>query len=245
MNEVYSAQFYDVQMAGSTASAEMVVPHILSLFEVSSVIDVGCGVGGWLQVFERHGVTDYLGIDGDYIPRDKLKVPASRFRAADLTALPALARRFDLACTLEVAEHLPEGSAKQFVAGLVSAAPVVLFSAAIPLQGGTSHVNEQWPTYWAKLFAEHGYVAVDCVRPALFENRNIEWWYRQNMLVFCEPAKCPRGYRPTKDAYELNRIHPAMIEHLVTPASGTDAVDRIKRAIPVLRGAVARKLSLR
>ena len=92
MDDVYSPKFYDVQMAGSTASAEAVVPHILSLFQVSSVVDVGCGVGGWLQVFDRHGVKDYLGVDGDYIPRDKLKVAAERFRAADLTALPDLGR---------------------------------------------------------------------------------------------------------------------------------------------------------
>ena len=244
-DDAYSPKFYDVQMAGSTASAEIVVPHILSLFQVSSVVDVGCGVGGWLQVFDRLGVKDYLGVDGDYIPRDKLKVAAERFRAADLTALPDLGRRFDLACSLEVGEHLPEEFAAQFVSGLVAAAPVILFSAAIPLQGGTSHVNEQWPTYWANLFASHGYVAVDCVRPAMFDNEKIEWWYRQNMLVFCQRDKCPDGYQPTTSPYLLNRIHPAMIEHLVTPASGTDAVERIRRALPILKGAVVRKLSLR
>src|SRR3984893_18523768 len=119
MNTPYSPDFYATQQAGSIASADIVVPHVLSLFPVSSVLDVGCGVGGWLKEFERHGVSDYLGVDGDYVPRDFLKIPANRFRPLDLQNLTALDRRFDLACSLEVAEHLPEDSAKSFVAALV------------------------------------------------------------------------------------------------------------------------------
>lgn len=245
MDSVYSSDFFDGQVAGSVASADIVVPHVLSLFDVSSVVDVGCGVGGWLQVFDRHGIEDYLGVDGNYIPRDMLKISTERFRPADLTALPDFGRRFDLACSLEVAEHLPEESASKFVAGLVKAAPIVLFSAAIPWQGGTSHVNEQWPTYWAALFASHGYVAVDCIRPAIYDNERIEWWYRQNILIFCQRDKCPAGYQSMAEGYQLNRIHPAMIEHLITPESGTEALAAIRRALPVLRKVVIRKLGFR
>jgi SAM-dependent methyltransferase len=245
IDRVYSAEFFGGQVAGSLGSAEIVVPHVLSTFKIASVVDVGCGVGGWLQAFERQGVTDYLGIDGDHIPRPMLKIPVERFLAADLTAMPDLGRRFDLACSLEVAEHLPEQFASQFVAGLVRTAPIVLFSAATPWQGGTSHVNEQWPTYWAALFASHGYVAVDCVRPVIFENARIEWWYRQNILVFCQRDKCPAGYQPTTDGYELNRIHPGLVRHLLNPESGTEALAAIRGALPALGTAIARKLGFR
>jgi hypothetical protein len=34
---------------------------------------------------------------------------------------------------------------------------MVLFSAAIPAQGGTGHVNERWPGYSRALFAARGY----------------------------------------------------------------------------------------
>jgi hypothetical protein len=47
---------------------------------------------------------------------------------------------------------------------LVSRGPVIVFSAAIPYQGGTNHTNEQWPEYWARHFSAKGYVPVDCVR---------------------------------------------------------------------------------
>jgi SAM-dependent methyltransferase len=241
-NTPYSSTFFSVQQSGSIDSAEIIAPLVLSLFNVSSVVDVGCGVGGWLKVFERHGVTDYLGIDGNYVPREMLKIPIGRFCPEELTLLSNFERSFDLACSLEVGEHLPENCADQFVTALVRFAPVVLFSAAIPRQGGTAHVNEKWATYWAEKFAGHGYVAVDCIRPKIYGNPRVEWWYRQNALIFCRPERCPAGYEPASGAYELNRVDPSMIEHLFMPDSGTEAIRTIRRVLPVLGAAILRRL---
>jgi SAM-dependent methyltransferase len=241
----YSSTFFAVQQEGSIGSAEIIVPLVLSRFKVTSVVDVGCGVGGWLKVFERHGIRDYLGIDGNYLPMEMLKIPVERFRPEDLSHLSDIGRSFDLACSLEVAEHLPESCAERFVATLVKCAPVILFSAAIPRQGGTAHVNEQWASYWAEKFERHGYLAVDCIRPAIYGDWRVEWWYRQNALIFCRPERCPAGYQPVRSPYDLNRVDPSMIEHLCVPGSGTEAVRTIRRALPVLGAAILRRLKLR
>ena len=74
----YPETFYAIQQDGSISSAQVVVPIVLSLFQCHSVVDVGCGVGGWLEEFERHGISDYLGVDGDYVSRQLLKIPADR-----------------------------------------------------------------------------------------------------------------------------------------------------------------------
>jgi hypothetical protein len=129
-----------------------------------------------------------------------LQVPADQFRAVDLADSPALDRRFDLALSLEVAEHLPEAAAERFVGLLVAAAPLVAFSAAIPGQGGTNHLNEQWPRFWAERFAAHGYDVVDCLREQLWEDERVAWWYRQNLLLF--------GASDALDAREALREHP-------------------------------------
>lgn len=223
MSNPYSSEFYELQQWGSLTSADIIVPHVLAMFSVSSVADVGCGVGGWLQVFERNGIKDYLGVDGDYVPREMLKIPSDKYLAADLKAIRSLGRKFDLVCSVEVAEHLPAECAQQLVVLLSQTAPIVLFSAALPGQGGTAHLNEQWPTYWASLFAAQGYVAVDCIRPFVYGNEHVEWWYRQNLLIFCLPEKCPKGYRPTTSAYELNRVDPAMIKRLTTEVERLEA----------------------
>jgi hypothetical protein len=103
----------------------------------------------------------------------------------DLRHRISLARSFDLAISLEVAEHLPESRAESFVEDLTRLAPMVLFSAAIPGQGGRDHVNEQWQTYWAAMFSQHDYTLCDFLRPKIWNNRRIAYWYRQNILLFC------------------------------------------------------------
>jgi SAM-dependent methyltransferase len=160
---------------------------VLERVAARSVVDLGCGHGIWLATFARHGVEDYVGVDGDWVPPDKLHFPPDRFVAARLDKPLHLGRRFDLAVSLEVAEHLPERGAKQFVRNIVELAPCVLVSAAVPYQRGTEHVNEQWPDYWASLFGEHGYVVLDGLRPLVWSNEAVFGFYRQNLLMFATP----------------------------------------------------------
>jgi SAM-dependent methyltransferase len=149
-----------------------------------SVVDIGCGTGAWLAVFQEWGVQDVLGIDGAHVPRDRLEIAPERFLVHDLTHPLRLDRHFDLVLALEVAEHLPPQCASLFVESLVRLGPLVLFSAAIPFQGGLHHLNERWPTYWAERFAARGYAPIDCIRPRVWENERVQWWYAQNLLLY-------------------------------------------------------------
>lgn len=182
----YSADFYRDLDQTSAPSAARVLPRVLSLLSARSVVDVGCGDGSWLASLPALGVTDFMGIEGPWISSQQLKIPTDKVRRMRLDQAIRIERRFDLAMSLEVAEHLPAERAESFTADLAALAPAVLLSAAIPGQGGHHHVNEQWPAYWARLFAGHGYSAVDCLRPAIWSDENIAWWYRQNLLLFCD-----------------------------------------------------------
>lgn len=214
----YDRSFYERQRDGSAASAQVVVPLVVDLIGVpGSVVDVGCGAGGWLAAFAAAGAADIAGFDGGAVPPDMLLIPADHFAKADLAAPLRLDRRFDLACSLEVAEHLPAERAAGFVADLTAAAPVVLFSAAIPGQGGVGHVNEQWPEYWANLFADRGYRPVDALRPQIWRHPRMQWWYAQNLLLFANDqalAAHPRlaeAARATR-SQQLSLVHPARFE---------------------------------
>ncbi|MDQ3937859.1 MAG: glycosyltransferase [Chloroflexota bacterium] len=180
----YGSNFFERFREGSRRSARAVVPLVLDLVGPRSVVDVGCGMATWLAVFRELGVEDVLGIDGDYVDRGGLEIPVERFVAADLERPPVFDRRFDLVMSLEVAEHLSPEHADAFVDLLTRLGPAVLFSAAIPGQGGVRHLNEQWPEYWAELFRRRGYVPVDCVRPRVWRNPDVEFWYAQNILMF-------------------------------------------------------------
>jgi SAM-dependent methyltransferase len=180
----YRDSFFEAMRPGTRRSAEILVPYVVDLVGPRSVVDVGCGHGVWLKVFAEHGVEDVLGVDGEYIDESKLEISAERFMAADLAARLELRRRFDLAVSLEVGEHLPESAAATYVESLVALAPAVLFSAAIPGQGGIHHVNEQWPGYWADHFDRHRYRCIDCFRMRLWELDAMQPWYAQNALLF-------------------------------------------------------------
>jgi SAM-dependent methyltransferase len=181
----YNETFFDQQVDDSLASARAVVPVVLNLLPARSVVDFGCGRGPWLKACLENGIETVLGLDGDYVSREKLLIPRERFQSVDLQHPIRLERRFDLALCLEVAEHLPASSAQSLIGSLAAAAPVVLFSAALPGQGGTSHVNEQWPPYWERLFADQGMRKFDVVRPMIWSDTSVEWWYRQNIYVYC------------------------------------------------------------
>lgn len=180
----YSAEFYRTQANGSARSAARAIPELLKWISPRSVVDVGCGVGTWLREFQSHGVEDILGIDGDYVDRALLAIDPAHFKVQELSGRVSIERAFDLAISLEVGEHLPAHRALSFVEDLCRLAPLVAFSAAIPGQGGTHHVNEQWQSYWAALFERCGYQALDVLRPALWKDAEVEFWYAQNMLLY-------------------------------------------------------------
>lgn len=216
----YTEGFYNVQKEGSRRSAEAIIPLVLDLIQPESVVDVGCGVGTWLSVFQKLGVEDVLGIDGEYIDRSMLEIPQEQFLAFDLTRPIEIDRQFDLVVSLEVAEHLPKRCAKTFVESLTKLGPIILFSAAIPFQGGTCHVNEQWPDYWANYFRENGYEVIDCIRKKLWNNDQVEWWYAQNMLVFSRKdylatnALLKREFENTHPS-QLSIVHPRKYQELI------------------------------
>jgi SAM-dependent methyltransferase len=176
----------------SPAAAAVIAPLVVDLVGPESVIDIGCGLGDWLAEFQRLGVDDVVGVDGDYVDRAELRIPAERFRAVDLSHTLEIEGRFDLAICLEVGEHLPAARAPELVARLTALAPAILFSAAIPGQGGVGHINEQWPPYWRVLFEQHDYRPLDVVRPKVWDDDRIAYWYRQNILLYADAPTAER-----------------------------------------------------
>jgi hypothetical protein len=187
----------------------------MELLQPESVCDVGCGRGIWLSVFREHGVDDVWGVDGRHAEVDQLEIPAERFVEADLHEGVSGDRRFDLVLCLEIAQNLPRKSAKLLVEGLVGLGPAVLFSAGIPNQTGEPLANEQWPDYWATHFRRHGFVAVDCIRPRIWDEHLVQIKYAQNTLLFVEEAllgsrpRLRQEFEQTR-AQQLSVVHPLM-----------------------------------
>ncbi|MBV9861714.1 MAG: hypothetical protein JO267_06150 [Alphaproteobacteria bacterium] len=231
----YGADFYGFLASFALASARKVVPLVGAALPVRSVVDFGCGHCAWLRVWQDSGAA-VAGVDGPYVETGDVLIDPGCFRAADLAAPIDLGRRFDLVQSLEVAEHLPAAAAGNFVDMLVAHGPVVLFSAAVPGQGGENHVNERPPEYWRGLFHARGYVPIDYLRPLIVGDPEVAPWYRYNMLLYAAEglvAALPEALRsrlvPETEALRDYRPLPCRLRQALVRQLPPAAVNRIAR----------------
>lgn len=180
----YPEAFYANRAVKGVPAARRVSRELFQLLQPKSAVDIGCGDGSFLSVLAEFGVGDLLGVEGVWIGDAQLAVARQLVCRHDLNQAFRCSRRFDLAVSIEVAEHLPAERGAGFIDDLTRLADVVLFSAAIPGQGGTNHINERWQGYWAGLFAARGYHVIDCLRPPLWFDSDVPHSWRQNLLVY-------------------------------------------------------------
>lgn len=191
-----------------------IVPILLSLYRPKSVIDVGCGLGTFLKIFKQNGISEIKGLDGKWCKKDLLfqNIDPSEFLEVNMEEPIRMERKYDLAVCLEVAEHLTPNRAQSFVKDLTNLSDFVLFSAAIPRQGGDHHYNEQWLSYWEKYFNDNNYELFDVFKPIIWDNKNIFCWYKQNMVFFIKKGHCPQTIKELPKNTLQNVIHPELFE---------------------------------
>lgn len=239
----YTSKNFDPSKEPIRNTARLVVPIVLELLQPRSACDVGCARGVWLRVFQENGIDDVWGVDRSHATVDDLEIPPEHFVETDLTEGLRLDRKFDLAVCLEVAQHLPHDSARPLVDGLVELAPAVLFSAAIPYQGRDQNANEQWPDYWAAHFRRHGFVAIDCVRPRIWNEHAVRARYAQNTLLYADESLLESRPQLSQEfersrLRQLSVVHPKTFERVARQTVRTP-VDRGSPAADAGRPALA------
>ncbi|TDE53947.1 class I SAM-dependent methyltransferase [Flavobacterium sp. GT3P67] len=223
----YNDNFHEVHFQNSIDSANEIVPLFLSYFKPKTVLDIGCGLGTWLKIFEQNQC-EVFGIDGDYVKIKDLVIDQNKFKSYDLNLPYNLERKFDLAISLEVAEHVYPKNAKAFIDSICLHSDIVLFSAALPGQEGTMHFNEQYNEYWTDLFSQKGYQCIDFLRHKIWNNQKISWWYRQNILIFIKKTEIDKSkfnFITREKINNLNSyVHPDLFEYKCQKA---DRLERI------------------
>ncbi len=202
----YTSNYYKRIGSGSVKSASEVFKELRKHIRFKTIIDIGCGIGEW-----NDGNPNYFGVDYN-IPRKSLMIDTKNYIDIDLEKDDAVRNKilwatgkekFDLCLCLEVAEHISEERSDILIEMLCNLSDKVLFGAAIPNQGGTGHINEQWQTYWAEKFASNKFYPYKTdIRKAFFNNENVEMWYKNNMILFTK--------KKFKIDYQLNFVHPEM-----------------------------------
>lgn len=194
----------------------MIVPILERIYRPRSVVDVGCGEGWFASQFLADGVPA-VGLDIERPTGSPLS--PEQFVEHDLSqGVIPMNVTADMALCLEVAEHLPAGRAEGLVSDLCESSPVIVFSAAIPDQGGHGHVNERWQSYWAGLFDGYGYHPDAAVRDLIWHDPEVEPWYRQNIVVYTQggPVQTPL----------LDVVHPGIYRWKVDAVGELDTILR-------------------
>jgi SAM-dependent methyltransferase len=188
-DEIYDVEYFDGIAYGMAASADVIARSIADEFRPAAVADVGCGPGLLLAALRDRGISG-VGFDHAAAALARCRAQGLDARPIDLIVAEELPGRADVVISAEVAEHLPPAAAAGFVDLLCRAAPVVVFTAAVPGQGGTEHLNEQPNEYWVDLFNRRGFRH----RSDLTERWRREWaaagvhpWYARNVMVFSVP----------------------------------------------------------
>ena len=244
---LYSEEFFRSCSEGSLGSAKRIVPYLKTITNCQSVIDVGCGLGIWLSVFNECGVADFVALMEWDVNQETLLIPQNRFIGADLTSPPKIDRTFDLAICLEVAEHLPLIAGEALIDFLTSLSPVIAFSASIPHQDGTGHINEHWLEYWIEQFSSRGYVAIDCIRPLFWDDPSVQCEYLQNTIVYVNKAELTKypelqKLHDSERGKPQSRVHPRLFLYKQSRITGMPVVEAWKRALERTLQAVRRRL---
>jgi SAM-dependent methyltransferase len=211
------SKYIHTERVHNLGSPSIVVPILIELFSPESVIDVGCGTGNFLKIFRDNGIQILKGLDGKWANRELLfkHIHEDEFEEIDLENFSNSKKRYDLAICLEVAEHLKPEAASQFIKALCTYSDTIVFSAAVPDQGGQNHLNEQWPTYWGKLFEQQGFKMYDPLRPLIWNNPSVSYWYKQNVFAYMRnnTVAGENEFKAIDTTNFMNAIHPDIFQY--------------------------------
>jgi cyclopropane fatty-acyl-phospholipid synthase-like methyltransferase len=130
---IYSKQYYqDTVEIPAAQSATVICGSIMEKFRPKSLIDVGCGTGALMKAFQKYGVKvrglEYSDAALVFCHQRNLDVvkfdlETNKFEKEE---------HYDVAVSMEVAEHLPKKIADEYVGLLAKLSNVVVFTAATP-----------------------------------------------------------------------------------------------------------------
>tara|TARA_B100000614_G_C14515033_1_gene480157 strand:+ start:283 stop:996 length:714 start_codon:yes stop_codon:yes gene_type:complete len=211
---MYNKKNYIDRHSNTEYSAKSIIDLLINeINEINSCVDVGCGVGTWLAELNKRGASRIQGIEGTWLAESHIVIPPECIKKYDLNKRIILNSTYDLAISLEVAEHLLPERAKSFVDDLCNLSSIILFSAAVPGQKDKTHINEQWPEYWASLFKERGYNAYDFIRWKIWNDEHIPYWYRQNIILYINKSvNINENIKKSLCDSPLSVVHPILLK---------------------------------
>jgi GT2 family glycosyltransferase len=133
-----------------------IASEIVNAVRPKTVLDAGCAIGMLVEALRNLGVDAY-GIDISTWAIKQVPDDVRPYCSVG-SILSPLPDHYDLITCIEVLEHLPPTMARMAISNLCSHSDAVLMSSTADEVTERTHLNVNPPDYWARLFAEEGFV---------------------------------------------------------------------------------------
>jgi hypothetical protein len=189
MHQYYNSSYFKSEIFDYDYPA--LAETIIKEYQPKQIIDFGCGTGALAKAFACLGV-QVQAIDGysepDFSTHDNI-----RFTKLDLNDIDAVHEflkqfdaKFDLAISIEVAEHLNPAVSSSFIEWMTSVADVIVFSAAVPSQDGDGHINCRSRSDWYQFIKKYDFTIADTLRQHFISNPNLGLWHKFNVVDYVQ-----------------------------------------------------------
>lgn len=151
LDEYYPEEYFGQRMNWKKGVYNKLASIIQEVLRPENVVDVGCGNGILSEGFS----VPYQGIEGSDAGMEACKEKGLEVLKHDLRTPLDNHKVYHLAVSIEVAEHLEEEYADQFVETLTRLSDDIVVTA--DNNASYHHFNPQPKAYWIKKFNEAGY----------------------------------------------------------------------------------------
>lgn len=206
---MYSREYYSNHDQGSYDSAITILSRLSAYVNPQSVIDIGCGSGTWCKAAMNVWGIVALGIDQHSYEDCNMHIPESQYLQNDIRSR-VHGYHADLVICVEVIEHIDEEYEDTVLDNICAMSNTILFSGALPFQGGTGHVNEKPYSYWVEKFNRRGFYLDERIRHDIWDDARVAIWYRNNIMLLHKNTNKNRMMHQ-----HLDIIHPHMLERIL------------------------------
>lgn len=168
-------------------NARKVLQPVFGILGVpNSFLDIGGGAGSWCAAAKNLGVQRVRLVDA--CPPNQVIPELSQEEQVQANLEEGIPNQgqFDLVICIEVIEHLTDHAASRLIKQMTSFSNFILFSAAIPGQGGIGHISERLHEYWHNKFSQFKFDKYDVIRPMLISRSDISSIHRQNLFIYAK-----------------------------------------------------------
>jgi len=179
--------------------AKNLAQYITTFIKPAAFLDFGCSTGLYLREIKARMPT--IPSHGFEFSTDAVsRALCADVHQTDLTyplVSPISRTENTLGICLEVLEHIDDANWRSVLTNLISNCDILLFSAALPGQGGTGHINCRPRIDWIRRFHMLGWVLdIDATEHLLTEIRKGPHmgWFAQNAMIFVPSTNTTPSY---------------------------------------------------